>query len=444
MKQAVKEWLGVEFWNETMLKSFLVPGGLLLLATALLLHSGLITISDSAINFFRTATFGAGLILAWRFHSSRVLFALLTLLLAELALAPAPFGHTLNHAMARSVLEAVAFLLPLNFVLLSFLQERGFTAPAVGFRLLFLFVQSVFVALMARPDHAAGTHWLNFALLNRDWFTWTRVPQIALLFFVASLCALAVRFLRFRKPVESGFFWSLLAAFAALQASAVTKGYFAAAGLLLLVSVVETSYLMAYHDELTGLPARRAFNDAIVGLEQRYAIAIVDVDHFKKFNDTYGHETGDQVLRMVAARLAAVSGGGKSFRCGGEEFSIVFPGKSAKDALEHLQLLRVSIQHSEFHVRGRIDRRKTSRGSDRRTAAGKKSTRSRTFAAENRAVSVTVSIGVAEPSTRNHDIEQVIRAADKALYRAKEGGRNRVELDLPARPRSSAAKRTSA
>ena len=440
MKHAIKEWFGVEFWNDETLKLFFLPCGVLLLATAVLLHSGLIPIPDSAINFFYAATFGAGLILAWRFHSSRVLFALLTLLLAERALVFFSSGLPISNPTARGALETVAILVPLNFVLLSLLRERGFTAPAVGFRLLLLFVQSVFVALMCRPDHAAGTHLLNLALLNRKWFSWSRIPQLGLLFFAAALCVIAIRFLRFRKPVESGFFWSLLAVFTALQLGGRTRfasGYLATAGLLLLASVVETSYLMAYHDELTGLPARRAFNDAIAGLEQRYAIAIVDIDHFKMFNDTYGHETGDQVLRMVASRLAAVSGGGKSFRCGGEEFSIVFPGKSAKDALEHLEVLRVTIQHSDFRVRTRVDRRTSIRGGDRRTCRRKKNGNSRLVAPEGRTVSVTVSIGVAEPSTRNHDIEQVIRAADKALYRAKEGGRNRVEMDGLSREKSA-------
>jgi diguanylate cyclase (GGDEF)-like protein len=442
-----KEWLGIEYWSETTLKAFLLPNGLILLATALLLYSGLIPSPDSAVRFFYTAAFGAGLVLAWRFHSSRVLFALVTLVLADRALAFFTAGHLPASPISRSAFEAVAVLVPLNFIVLSFVKERGFTIPDVGLRLLLLFLESVLVTLSCRPDHAGGVHWLNVALLNRSWFAWARVPQIAWLVIVAALIAMALRFLRFRKPVESGFFWSLIAVLLYLQKGGIglaPTAYLASAALVLLASVVETSYLMAYHDELTGLPARRAFNDAIAGLEERYAIAIVDVDHFKKFNDTYGHETGDQVLRMVASRLAKVSGGGKSFRCGGEEFSILFPGKSSKDALEHLEILRQEIEESTFQVRTQSERRRSPRGSDRRTAP-KSSPRKRSRGStEARAVSVTVSMGVAEPSTRNHNVDQVIRAADKALYRAKEAGRNRVEMDNPARTRAIAAKRSPA
>ena len=131
---------------------------------------------------------------------------------------------------------------------------------------------------------------------------------------------------------------------------------------------------------------------------------------------------------MVASRLAAVTGEGKTFRCGGEEFAIVFPQKSARDALEHLETLRETVASSACKVRGQLDRRKLPRGpDDRRQAAKKKARKVRVIRAGE--VTVTVSIGVAEPSTKNHQVDQVIAAADKALYRAKEGGRNRVELD---------------
>ena len=59
-------------------------------------------------------------------------------------------------------------------------------------------------------------------------------------------------------------------------------------------------------------------------------VAMVDVDHFKKFNDTYGHDTGDSVLRMIATKLQKVGGGGTAYRYGGEEFSIIFNGKNKK------------------------------------------------------------------------------------------------------------------
>jgi GGDEF domain-containing protein len=160
----------------------------------------------------------------------------------------------------------------------------------------------------------------------------------------------------------------------------------------------------------------------------------VDIDHFKSFNDTYGHETGDHVLRLVAARLARVSGGGKAYRCGGEEFSIIFSGVSSSEAATHLESLRRSIEHSPFKVRAQGERRSAPRGPDRRQRVSRKKTQ-RLAPAEtiNYEVTVTVSIGVAESITHDDgDVKQVIQAADEALYRAKRAGRNRVEVSTGA------------
>jgi diguanylate cyclase (GGDEF)-like protein len=146
---------------------------------------------------------------------------------------------------------------------------------------------------------------------------------------------------------------------------------------------------------------------------------MADVDHFKRFNDTFGHETGDQVLRMVAATLARVGGGGRAYRCGGEEFALVFPDKRLEEAMPYLEQVRRAIEHTHFTVRGpdRSQRRRPERRyhpRERRARAA-------------RVVSVTASIGAAEwvPATRAP--EEVIARADQALYRAKAAGRNRVE-----------------
>jgi GGDEF domain-containing protein len=110
--------------------------------------------------------------------------------------------------------------------------------------------------------------------------------------------------------------------------------------LLLLITILIDSYFLAYRDELTGLPSRRALFNLSLSLVRKYSLAMVDIDHFKKFNDTYGHDVGDQVLKLVAAKLAQVTGGGKAFRYGGEEFTIVFPSKNIKRVLLHLDSIR--------------------------------------------------------------------------------------------------------
>jgi PleD family two-component response regulator len=141
-----------------------------------------------------------------------------------------------------------------------------------------------------------------------------------------------------------------------------------------------------------------------------------------------------------------VSGCGEAFRVGGEEFSILFRKLSLKDTLSHLERVRASVESSTFRVRAGQDRRRTPRGDDRRNSRSK-GARIRELADSQELMmdlSVTVSIGVAEPTSRTTEIEDVIHAADKALYRAKQAGRNRVESASSVRTRTPRLKRSTA
>ena len=434
----------MEIWDRTTLRSLLIPGAVIFTATALLLHTHLVPVAPSAINFYYYAVLGGGILLASRFHSSRVFFALLTLFLGQRAIEffAAP---TTAIGPGKIAVEAIAFLWPLNFVLFSFIRERGLAVHAITSRLGLLFVESVFVAVICRPDGTAP-FFLHPHIFSDHLFRWTKVPQFSWILFFLVAATLLIRFFLHRNQVESGLFWSLTMSFLGLQAGAlgpIPRAYVGSAALILLTSIIENSYVLAYHDELTTLPARRSFNDSILGLEHPYTIAVVDIDHFKSFNDTYGHDIGDQVLCMVATRLAHVTGNGQAFRVGGEEFTILFSGKSASDTLKHLELLRETIENSSFHVRSPNDRRGVRQGPDRRRASKKKMSLRRTKPPQQPAgieLSVTVSIGVAESSERTSDVNDVIKSADQALYHAKESGRNRVEV---ASSRARAAKRSA-
>ena len=176
---------------------------------------------------------------------------------------------------------------------------------------------------------------------------------------------------------------------------------------------MEGSHALAYRDELTGLPGRRALNEMLVKLGRRYVIAMLDIDHFKKFNDKHGHEVGDQVLRMVASKLATVGGGGKVFRYGGEEFTVVFARRSVSDALLYLEQLRQLVEAAQFIPRGEDrPKKKPKKRSSRKKAAAP--------------LHVTISIGAAERSASLESTTAVLDAADQALYRAKKAGRNQV------------------
>jgi len=414
-----------------------MPGGVLLLAVAAVASSGWLTLVLPALSFLYYCAVGGGMLLAWRFHSSRIFLSLLVLFLAQQALGL--FGA--QPLLISTAAQAVAVLVPVNFVLIELMQERGFTVASIAPVALLLFVQSVIVAVFcstAEQKPSPVHHLAATALL----------PGYAVIVLSLAGIFLATRFLITRKPVDSALLWSLCAFFLALHftgTARVSTLYWTTAGCILAASIVENSYLLAYHDELTTLPSRRAFNDALLRLQHPYSVAVVDIDHFKRFNDTYGHEIGDQVLRLVASNLARVTGGGQAYRCGGEEFMILFPGRTTPEVVDHLEELRRAIELSEFRTRGG-DRRQAPRGPDRRNpqtrGRGRKGHAIRKLAEEKHspALSVTVSIGVATSAKEGLDPEVVIRAADKALYRAKDNGRNRLETaTADRRPRVKAA-----
>jgi diguanylate cyclase (GGDEF)-like protein len=432
-------------WNRTTLKAVAMPGGLVLAGVVVLLYTGWLTLALPALSFLYYCALLGGMLLAWRFHSSRTFFALLVLFLAEQAVGLSGSDYASPGTPGWTALHAVAVLVPLNFILIALMHERGFTIASTAPVGLFLFVQCMIVAVLCRAAEAptplvSRAHPANPAI---------SLPGYALLTFVAAGACLLVRSVMTRKPADSSLLWSLAAFFLALRTADTPRlsiVYFATTACILAVSIIENSYLLAYHDELTTLPSRRAFNDALLRLQEPYSIAVVDIDHFKRFNDTYGHETGDQVLRLVASNLARVTGGGQAYRCGGEEFSILFPGKSTADVVDHLEQLRMAIETSEFRMRSG-DRRQVPRGPDRRNeltprARTRKGHAIRQLAQDKAptALSVTVSIGVATSTKGNSYPDRVQQAADKALYRAKANGRNRVETaSAPRRSRTKAA-----
>lgn len=403
-------------------KAWVVPGGALLALMAGIINSPLLAQVAPSLLFFYFAVYGAGLLLAWRFHSSRILFSLLTLLLAHRAVDFFAAGQTFS-GPGRSAVILAAFLIPINFMVFASMRERGLGIAGVGPRFGLLFLESVVVAVWCRPENSGEA--IRHAGMPH-------VPVWALAGFVAAAAMFVWRFVQTRRPIEPGFVWSVAAVFLWLEFASLGKkadAYVATAGLIIAASLIETSYVLAYHDELTGIRGRRAFNEALISLDQQYAIAIVDIDHFKKFNDTYGHDVGDQVLCMVASRIAKVEGGGQAYRCGGEEFAVIFRGISAKDAFELLESLRKEIAGSSFRMRG-SERRAGARAgeADRRRPGKRKASGGAALSRPPEGLSVTVSVGVAEPSTRYRQPERVIQAADQALYRAKQRGRNRVEL----------------
>jgi diguanylate cyclase (GGDEF)-like protein len=388
-----------------------LPGSLLLVFSALLIRVGVLADPQAPIvRFFPIVVFSVGLALSAFFRRSRLFFALLVL-----ALAQGTFAWVMPRVSpdsARIAANTISILLPLNLLVLAFLRERGIVSPAGRRRLAMVALQAMTVAILTMPGLAQVTAQLGRPFAPLVFSNWSGVSQPALLAFILATAVIMVLLIKRYKAVESSLLWSTVAAFIALRTAGTSHldgVYFAAGGLALIVALIETSYAMAYLDELTQLPSRRALNEALLKLGESYSIAMLDVDHFKKFNDSYGHESGDQALRLVASRLSHITGGGKAYRYGGEEFAIVFPNKASEEVFVYLDRMRRVIEQSVFTVRGKDRRRKG------KSAAGRGS---------KKQTNVTVSIGLASTNGDRLAPTEVLRMADQALYRAKAKGRN--------------------
>lgn len=411
----------------TVIRQLLFPQGLVALIGLFAISTlGPISMRPESLRGLVLAFLAVDALLAARLHSLRsflVVVSLTTFLIFT--------TFSVGHIGAQSFAAVVTAL---TLVLLLLVEDSFFDWQAVAW---WTGLQAMLgVALLglarAEPEFIARIASAQVQLPMGNIYVlegWVALAGIALL----------ARFLYSPDAVSSGTFWALVAFAPALRHPAMVDAYIALAGLTIGLAVIERSHWIAYHDELTGLPGRRAFNEALAALGDEYCIAVVDVDHFKSFNDTYGHDTGDQVLRKVAMRLAAVEGGGKAFRCGGEEFAILFPDGDMNESRISSEEVRCAIEEDIFIVRG-PSRSQRERPERRETEARKKQPRAVETA-------VTVSMGLA-PSELSEDVQEVIRAADKALYRAKSNGRNRLEmatLETKRKRRSSAVlKKTTA
>jgi diguanylate cyclase (GGDEF)-like protein len=404
------------------LRPYAAPAALLAIAT---LAIAILPADAGSKSYFPYLVFGAGAGIGLWFNRGRALLSLLTLLAAYagwmIALDAGAFA-------ARATFTAIAVFVPLNLLLVLLVPERGVFHFRSYRWVLLVTVEVLATAWIASAGHSpmSGTFWQT--MLNHWLIRPAPTPFVGRLLLAAALSVAIARVWERPHATDIGIGGTLVAFFIACQwpgIPGVMPAFMAAAGAMLLVSVLQESHRMAFRDELTGLPSRRALEEQLVALGPVYTIAMVDVDHFKKFNDTHGHDIGDQVLRMVATRLADVGGGGTAFRYGGEEFSVLFPDIAIGEALPHLEALRDNIARYRMSPRTEQRRQDSRDGQDRRAASGRHDTAS-SGGATSQTLSVTVSIGVAQSGGPLGSPPAVIKAADQALYRAKDGGRNRV------------------
>ena len=400
------------------------------LPSLLLLLAGLAAAYVKDLNVFFTSLFNVlptlvlllGGAYCAVYRRQRELFLMVTVYIAYFLLDTQTDFYRDNgqvRADAAVIFHLCCLLLPLLYVLYSAWEERThlFQDMVARFAVLLAF-SSVAVGLEQSYPQAL-LNWLAEIRWPALHGSWMSLIQLSYPVFLIGFALLGWQYWRNPRPLHAAQLVGLLGVFWMLPKTFIlpfTLNIMCSQVMLMIAAAVaHEAYQMAFRDELTGLPGRRALNERMQRLGRNYVLAMSDVDHFKKFNDTHGHDVGDQVLRLVASKLSKVGGGGKAYRYGGEEFALVFAGKTLDECMPHLEALRESIATYNIQLRNQDSRPQDDhQGRQRRGAASTGS------------VSVTVSIGVAERMPEQRTAEEVLKAADKALYTAKSAGRNCV------------------
>jgi diguanylate cyclase (GGDEF)-like protein len=363
-------------------------------------------------------------LLGWKLHQTRILVACL-LQIGSWAVLRLPAAPILGTLLGSHAAEVIPIFLPLGLSVAYLIRECPlFSSRSVeraGAALTPL-LAIVWMVNWAPDSYGVMAQW-KIGFLDGL----TAVPHAALV--TAAAFALAAAFqpdARIRGFLAAQVVALIPVFFAAhLDLKAGPDAFrtdlvFLAAAAVLFHAMFAMYWSRVYLDELTGIPNRRALNDRLQSAPEGYALAMVDIDHFKDFNDTFGHTEGDNALRLVAAHLNGEFGT-DAHRYGGEEFCIVFEGKDVEEAAELVDGARKRLAQRTFHIRADHHRRIDDRGKAPEPGGP-----------EGRTVSITFSAGVTASREDDTAPEMAIRRADAALYRAKDAGRDRVVTDRKA------------
>ena len=326
------------------------------------------------------------------------------------------------HIGSRELLQIMCLSLPLSLTLAFRVKEARFWNKQSVKRVLFAMSPLLVMGLALILNPKAFHTFVTFQFLPALGAT---IPQLAIL---SSIVLAVFTYDSTEKRIRHFRYACLIAIFPFLTAKHITMNMaeqslqgdlyvvicYTAICAILLHAMVHMYLERIYQDELTSIPNRRALDETLERLDGDYTIAMVDIDHFKGFNDKYGHDEGDNCLRLVASLIAKVAHG-KAFRFGGEEFCLLFTRLDKESALKACEEVRVMVEEAGFVVRygergeHRLFRKKPKKGEK-----------------QPKKIKVTISVGVARKEGAGELVHDVFKKADKALYKAKEKGRNRV------------------
>ena len=408
--------------------SVLFPGGLIfLIAIGFLRPQGLPMWLQQPIAALPYIVLTFGLIFGWYFASSRMILSLLVLALADQALVLLPTTGADQEAVRQTIVAISAFLVPLNLLAFSLLKEDSLLTLRGLTRVVLVLVQPFLLLWLCLPEQHDLASSFTWEYIPSRHMEWTPIPQPALFAFATASLLHFIRFALHRDPLEGGAIWALFAVFVAYHTSRCgwqPTNFFMAAGLILFSTLLQSFYRQTYRDELTGVPGRLAYDEAIGQLGKRFSVAVIGIDQLTQNANIHGKSVSEQILKLVAPRVHAACSGGQIFRTTGEELTVLFPGKSNTEALSTLETVRKTAEAINLFLRGR------DRVWEKQRVTQKTGSR-------DQALPITLSIGVAEKLNDSATLTLVIKSAYRALYEAKGAGGNVVkrglETVIPAR-----------
>ncbi|MCG9690821.1 GGDEF domain-containing protein [Vibrio sp. Isolate22] len=393
---------------------------LFLLAILLAGMNNVILVTDSNLGFASNLPYillSVAVLLCHTFRQGRMAMVSVTMLVAYLVIqvrlqTPLSTGTTLLE------LSLLAALVPVTCLLVYAFPDTGVNSKSMFLYTLVLVLFMIWAQLIVSHFHAGGFEsWSEGLLFTvRDF---SKLPFVLVLYSLCLVGLTAILVLVYNRSIDVVVYSAILLAsstFIFFDVQYISSTMFSLSGTLIIIYVMSASHDMAFNDQLTNIPGRHALEVDMKHLGRKYSMAMVDIDHFKKFNDTYGHDIGDDVLKLVASILKETSGGARAYRYGGEEFTIIFKGKHAEQVEEHLQTLVSEVHNYDMTIRNAKERPDNhDEGIKKRGKNGQSA----------EVVNVSVSIGLADSTTTKHP-EEVLKLADQALYKAKKTGRNKL------------------
>jgi len=331
---------------------------------------------------------------SWHFNRTKFIFIIIPLILMHIGFENLSAKHATHLFMYSSIVY------PIHLLIFLLLKERGIFSIWGIFKIAFFTLEIALVAYFIFNPSENIQAFINMKIFAISFYPLKDVA-VVMAFVISFILVGLVIFNRY-LIYNTSFLIMVLSFYGGLyflKTSHATDISLLSIAIIIFAMLIRESYRLAFYDELTSLPGRRALVEDMAKLGMKYTLAMIDIDHFKKFNDTHGHDTGDDVLKMVATKLLDVTGGGKAYRYGGEEFVILFPSTEVDQAFVHTDLLRNIISKSAFSVRNKKGVKK---------------------------IYVNISAGIVQNSSNDKDPFATMKRADNALYKAKKAGRNQV------------------